>query len=945
MTAERVVLNALRDLFVVPIDGSAPAAPILPAESGRLIDRMLISPDGEHVVYTASTPGGATRAELFSARIDGDRAPLKLSGPPAPGIIWALRVTPDGGRVVYLADQETQGVIEIFSVPIDGSSGPVKLNGPFAPGRGIRTHDWPFLVSPDGAHVVYLADQGTDDVFELYSVPIDGHASAVKLSGSMVPGGDVERYAIDALGARVVYLADQEANGKRELYGVAIDGSEAPVELNGSVTRSGDVWPTFGISPDGARVVYIADEDRDGQRELRAAPTDRSGACYRLSPHFVTSFEFSPDGERVAYLHSAGALSDIYSVPIERGQAINLTQTSGQFEWPHSGFRITPDGDHVVYMHRGSASQELRKVAIEGGSEPVVLGALPGTTSWRSFALSSDGRHAVLNADTSAESMYEVFSAPLDGDSGFARLNDPLDPEQTVGDVLSFRVGAQGGSAAFTVWVPGTDDGDGRVELFRVALERGAEPVRLFPHGPFYGGYVTGCELGAGPRVVFLADSSKSGYNLWSAAMDGDPSPVLLNDPTTSASGVGGFQLAPGGELVVFDAYQAAGSELYGVAIGGGQEIELSGELVEGGEVRSYQVTPDAGRVLYAADQVVGQVVELFSVPLDESAGPVRLNGPLTTGGDVDPRFEIGSDAARVVYLADQETDEVFDLFAAAADGSSSPMKLSGSLVAGGDVVAGFKITSDGQTVVFCADRDSDEVFELYRAPIDGGGPPVKVSGVPNADGDVQDFLIVPGDHQVVYRADQESDDRFELFTVALDGPFDPLKLSGTLVAGGDVQSEYLVAPDGGSLIYRADRAQDEQFELFAIGLDGGAPPIQLNESLPAGGDVLDVLRFSPDSTQVLFVADRRADELFELFAAPIDRAKAARRLNGPLVQGGDVVLRQGWLDLHPEFEPTLDGRGVLYLADQDTDDAFELYFSSLVRAAPGVEPTRREAR
>jgi len=43
---------------------------------------------------------------------------------------------------------------------------------------------WNFLVSPDGATVVYLAHQTVDNVFELWSVPIDG-GPLVRLNGTL----------------------------------------------------------------------------------------------------------------------------------------------------------------------------------------------------------------------------------------------------------------------------------------------------------------------------------------------------------------------------------------------------------------------------------------------------------------------------------------------------------------------------------------------------------------------------------------------------------------------------------------------------------------------------------------------------------------------------------------------------------------------------------------
>jgi hypothetical protein len=42
------------------------------------------------------------------------------------------------------------------------------------------------------------------------------------------------------------------------------------------------------------------------------------------------------------------------------------------------------------------------------------------------------------------------------------------------------------------------------------------------------------------------------------------------------------------------------------------------------------------------------------SGPLCVAAAPVKLNGALTAGGDVDPTFRISGDGSHVLYVADQ---------------------------------------------------------------------------------------------------------------------------------------------------------------------------------------------------------------------------------------------------------------------------------------------------
>ena len=80
--------------------------------------------------------------------------------------------------------------------------------------------------SSAGDYVVYVADQESDEVFELYSVPTRGGA-VKKLNGSLVAGGDVGNFAISPDGKYVVYGADQEVDGRTDYYSVPIGGGNA----------------------------------------------------------------------------------------------------------------------------------------------------------------------------------------------------------------------------------------------------------------------------------------------------------------------------------------------------------------------------------------------------------------------------------------------------------------------------------------------------------------------------------------------------------------------------------------------------------------------------------------------------------------------------------------------------------------------------------------------
>jgi Tol biopolymer transport system component len=140
---------------------------------------------------------------------------VKLSGVMPPlGDVSASEISPNGRYAVYLADQETDGVNELYSVLLGGGS-PVRLNPILPSGRNVTS----FQISPDSSRVVYRGDQQTNNVVELYSVPLRGPAAAgIKLNGALAFNGNLSDFLISPDSSRVVYRADQDTDEVFELY-------------------------------------------------------------------------------------------------------------------------------------------------------------------------------------------------------------------------------------------------------------------------------------------------------------------------------------------------------------------------------------------------------------------------------------------------------------------------------------------------------------------------------------------------------------------------------------------------------------------------------------------------------------------------------------------------------------------------------------------------------
>lgn len=368
-------------------------------------------------------------------------------------------------------------------------------------------------------------------------------------------------------------------------------------------------------------------------------------------------------------------------------------------------------------------------------------------------------------------------------------------------------------------------------------------------------------------------------------------------------------------------------------------------------------------RVAYIARQgpsLFGDRYGLFGAPLDGTGPDVRYNDPIVSDtllGDV-TSFQATEDGTLVVYRADQDADEVFDLYATHRSGLGVPLRLTAALSgaplvlpefvltpagervlfqtsAGGTFalwsvrtgagaaavqldtatfeidLAALRASSDGARVVYPRRVDAAGRLELRSVPSDGSSPAVTLHPPLAAGHGVREFEIVPDGTRVVYRSGSTTLGIFELFSVPIDGAAPPVRLHAPLTDARAV-TQFRITPNGRRVVFRGDLWVNEVGELYSASIEGGAAPRKLNGPLVAGGDVTD-FALAPDGRTVVYRADQLADLRFDL--APVDGSGAPVKLSAPLVAGGDVR----------SFALAPDGSRVVYRADQRVVDVIEL--------------------
>jgi hypothetical protein len=282
--------------------------------------------------------------------------------------------------------------------------------------------------------------------------------------------------------------------------------------------------------------------------------------------------------------------------------------------------------------------------------------------------------------------------------------------------------------------------------------------------------------------------------------------------------------------------------------------------------------------VAFLADAEVDESVELFVADLDGD-GSLEVSGALVAGGDV-VSFQWSPDRALLGFLADKDADDVVELYVVAA-GGGAVTKASGPLIPGGDVWD-FQWSPDSARLAYRADQEEDDVFELFTAPAQGGLS-VQVSGTLPKDASIGDYGWAPDSSRIAYVADQDELGAYELFTSLAAGGGN-VQVSGAMVPGGHVtdialggvvilDAPFQWAPDSSRIAYLATQDDANVLELFSSLPAGGG---NLKVNAPLAPDVLidpSVYAFAwaPDSARIAYAANQEENEEGDVFVAAPD--------------------------------------------------------------------------
>ncbi|HLJ96222.1 MAG TPA: PDZ domain-containing protein [Gemmataceae bacterium] len=345
VSARHIAFGYAGDLWVVDRTGGTPRR--LTAGTG-LESHPVFSPDGSQIAFTGEYEGNL---DVYVVPVTGGQ-PRRLTYHPDPDL--SIGWTPDGKSVLFRSTRASGGrYTRLFTVPATGGPEtevplPMAEEASFSPDSN-RLAYVPFTNTRGfpGGYIAWKRYRGGSAPFVWIA---DLKTSAIE----KVPRTDSNDFNPMWIGDRVYFLSDRDGSTTLYAYDLNTKNVQRVLESNGRDIKSASACTDAvvfnridGLYRMDLKTEKVVKLNIEVQADLPAARPRRE----KIAKH-IQHVGLSPTGARILI----EARGEILTVPAEKGDARNLTETPGIAErdpvW-------SPDGKTVAYFSDASGEYEL----------------------------------------------------------------------------------------------------------------------------------------------------------------------------------------------------------------------------------------------------------------------------------------------------------------------------------------------------------------------------------------------------------------------------------------------------------------------------------------------------------------------------------------------------------------------------------------------------------
>ena len=387
LSKDQIAFRHADDIWVVARTGGDA---IRLTSTASVVAGPYFSPDGQTLAYSARIHGNL---DVYTVSVNGG-VPRRLTYHPGDDVVvgWS----PDGKDVLFLSGRAAwNDFSQLFRIHADGSGLPVEFPLPSADSGSL---------SPDGKQIAYTPINQWQRAWKRYR---GGQTEPVwiidlaSLDLTKVPRDNSNDSNPLWVGDKVYFLSDR--NGPVTLF--SYDTKSKQVEQvvenksfdlkSASAGPAGIVYEQFGsihLYDTAARAEHLVDITLHGD-----LPALEPGLAV-IDPHTILNAYISPTGARAAF----EAHGDIFTVPAEKGDARNLTNTSNAAERDPAW---STDGKSIAYFSDASGEYRLYLRDQNGIAPPKVIDLGPEPSYFYSPRWSPDSKR-ILYSDKKLHLWY-----------------------------------------------------------------------------------------------------------------------------------------------------------------------------------------------------------------------------------------------------------------------------------------------------------------------------------------------------------------------------------------------------------------------------------------------------------------------------------------------------------------------------------------------------------